>query len=580
MKSLFARLVAICCLVGLAAAQGGVEILGPGCGGHGGIAASLTFGRVPRVGGSSQLLAANLPPQAFGWLFLGADSDWWRGLRLPLDLGAVGMPGCALHTGPLLQQPFHAAGGGAAWTVALPPDPSLRGFACRGQAFFAQAGLNAAGIGATPGLRARIGPPDAAVTQVTSIRQWGFTWTFAAPVPAGRFANGDWFVVGEVLVTDITPRTTVQQGRVLHGSMINPDPARPEHGYDGALYGPGNEHLYRPELNVAWGVTSSRPLRLRPGDSLISTESHLGNLVPQLEAAAVLTCVDEVPPHEAFRPPYAGADKRVQFDAGMLQWHRLQRVPLLPATPAIGPVADGFARVWLDHRSNWPSRMLHPVRNMPDYGRDLAAEVGQAALLVNMAFADVEKRPLVIRLVQLGIDNWGNVQNGCFWPGEGGHGSGRKFPILFAGALLGDAEMLGCGRSHPSLRRPDGSFRTVFGEDCQTFVVSRTANNAINFGFGSYTTADLGTPDWGFAHASWPNQDNRDWQGDPYRRCCTANAWVGYVLATRMMGLVDAWHHPPLFDYMDRYLAAEPPGWTRAWIGWTGDMWDAFRPAF
>jgi hypothetical protein len=37
---------------------------------------------------------------------------------------------------------------------------------------------------------------------------------------------------------------------------------------------------------------------------------------------------------------------------------------------------------------------------------------------------------------------------------------------------------------------------------------------------------------------------------------------------------VDEWNHPALFDYMDRYAQIEPPGWTRSWSPWCGDMWD------
>jgi hypothetical protein len=53
-----------------------------------------------------------------------------------------------------------------------------------------------------------------------------------------------------------------------------------------------------------------------------------------------------------------------------------------------------------------------------------------------------------------------------------------------------------------------------------------------------------GLPEWGFSHFDHPEADNALWDADPYRRCCTANGWVGQALAVRMMGLQAAWNHP------------------------------------
>ena len=42
----------------------------------------------------------------------------------------------------------------------------------------------------------------------TSVSQYGITWTFSADRPTGQFVNGDWWVVGPVTITNITPRDT------------------------------------------------------------------------------------------------------------------------------------------------------------------------------------------------------------------------------------------------------------------------------------------------------------------------------------------------------------------------------------
>ena len=48
---------------------------------------------------------------------------------------------------------------------------------------------------------------------VPSVSQYGITWTFEKPARAGRFVNGDWYVVGPVTVKAIDPKP-------LYGSQI------------------------------------------------------------------------------------------------------------------------------------------------------------------------------------------------------------------------------------------------------------------------------------------------------------------------------------------------------------------------
>ena len=220
---------------------------------------------------------------------------------------------------------------------------------------------------------------------------------------------------------------------------------------------------------------------------------------------------------------------------------------------------------------------MHPIDNMPDYGRDIASLYNEAALMCNTDLPLGEKQMLAIPLVQIGIDFWGNVQGGAFWEGVGGHGSGRKFPILFAGALLGDSQMLAIGTTHPSERQLDGSYTAQFGEDCQTFYVEQTDVNEVNWGFGGYGSTHLGMPEFGFSHVHYPDNDDVAWASNSYRLCCTANAWIGAVLGSHIMGLVDEWNHPALFDYTDRYNSIQLSGWTRSWSPWVGRMWDLHR---
>ncbi len=424
----------------------------------------------------------------------------------------------------------------------------------------------------------------------SSVSQFGITWSFAQPCLTGQFCNGDYWVVGPVSIVEITPHSQDVGGRIINGSMVNPvTVVNGEHGYDSALFHPYEDGRYHPELNVATGISQATPLVLDHDKSLISVVSYMGaspaanGSFSQLSTAAVLTVLAAAPPEGAFRPAYAGTDKTVHFTEADLDYGTLGNLPPATGMPDLAQTTAAFERVWLDHMSGWTSRYMHPIDNMPDYGRDFTSLYGTGVLTLQTNLTTAQKRLLLIRTVQIGIDFFGNVQAGAFWQGVGGQGSGRKFPIVFAGAVLHDPAMQAIGATNPSgyygPNNPNN--RSSFGEDCQTFYVEQTAPGEFNWGFGGYNATYVGLPEWGNRHTHETNQDNAQWGGDPYRRCCTANAWVGQTLSARVMGLQTIWAHPSYFDYMDRYMQTEAVGdWTRSWEPWQAAMWDTYRQTF
>jgi hypothetical protein len=427
-------------------------------------------------------------------------------------------------------------------------------------------------LAATAPIVAQGGDVAGELERADALSRHGITWRFDAAYVTGTFVNGDPWVVGPVRITAIEPRSVDVGGRIVHGSMIDPDPALLRQGYDSALGGDEYRDRYDAAANVALGVSRQQSLLLLPDRSLVSVQSRPdAKDIPTLQSAAVLTCLAVPPAPDAFRPPYVRGDKTVQHRAVELDFAVLRRLPLLASVPPIDSVARGFERVWLDHLPDGSVRYLHPLENMPDQGREFAARVGSAGLLLNLDLPDAQKRPLAIRLVQLGIDLHGCLRGGCRWRGEGGNGSGRKFPILFAGAMLGDERLLAVGREFAE----EGG---RFAEDGQTFYVRETAPGVWNGGHGGYRREHDGLPEWGSAHADRPELDRAAWNADAMRLCCTANGWVGQALAARVMGLQPAWSHPAFFDYMDRYLqTAHGEAWQRAWVGWHAELWDAYR---
>ncbi|MFT7535782.1 MAG: hypothetical protein ACI85K_001735 [Hyphomicrobiaceae bacterium] len=420
------------------------------------------------------------------------------------------------------------------------------------------------GMGASPDVVIPAG-------HLAGVDRHGITWTFDRPARCGRYVNGDWWVLGPISITSIKPASLQDGPRARHGSMINPSPSELTQGYDSAMFGNGATGRYDKATNVALNVSRKQPLALVPGTSLVSTVSHpMAGQLPQIESCAVLTCIAEQPAANAFRPPYCGTDKDARWTADNLDMTQFARLPAAAGAPPIRDLVERFERTWLDHLPGYTGRYLHPRQNMPDYGRDLAELVGIGALTLQLDIPLANKRPLLIAMVQLGIDTFGIVKNGGRFLADGGSGSGRKFPLLLAGSVLHDNDMLKLASER----------KLAFAEDAQTFYVTAT-NGEWNRGHGGYGPGDAGLPEWGNRHADDPSHDRKAWTADPYRRCCTANVWHGYILAARIMGLRDAWDHPALFDYVDRYMQIETQGnWMRGWNPFCEQMWDRYRADF
>lgn len=414
----------------------------------------------------------------------------------------------------------------------------------------------------------------AALSAATSITSNGVTWQFASDHQSGAFVNGDPWVVGPVTVTAITnelndPAFTPKPGQ--NGSMVNPG-TDVKQGYESAI------RNYDPALNAGLPnghpVSAANPLVLPPGSTLVSTVSWLLNTPTDREpgaprydnlakttrsatrSAGILTVLDTAPPSDAFRPPYVGADKTIRFRTSQLDYGKLPVLALPSGTsaPDLSSLADAFSKTWLDHVNSWIGAFHHPTLHMPNYGRDMGRLVVDATLRL---FTDPspqgqnpDKDRLIIGLVQYGIDSAGIADNGGHWQADGGHGLGRKWPILLAGALLDDAHMLDVGH-----------WQTRFQENEQTFYVTQTEVDLTNSTAWKpdprspsqpYTVTDIGTAEWGIRHHEKPTSDNAHWSAS-YRDINGA-VYPGFALAARLMNLQQAWNHDAFFDYCDRYM--------------------------
>ncbi len=402
-----------------------------------------------------------------------------------------------------------------------------------------------------------------------SISQFGITWTFDRDYPSGQFANGDYWVVGPVTIVSISPRSVAHGGITMHGSMVNPY-VNDAQAYDSRI----KNNRFAPDKNVA----ARMPLRLNPGSSLLSSESFLHHSQgdkPQLKTVAILTVLASPAPNGAFRPPPVGSDKTLRWHKSQLNYRKLRSLRRVAHTPKLSIVEHAFQRPWIEQGTTWISRYLHPADNQPAYGREIAHTLALGLLSLQLDYSDREKETLLVRLVQYGIDVYGSARMGGVWPAGGGHNHGRKMPLLLAGAVLGDRDMLAYA---------DGR-KLLFQEDRQTFYVTQAdVGRPLYVADGRpreiYRASDVGIAEWGEKHFPEPRWDGRNWNS--YYRTIAGSSTIGHVLTARLMGLAETWNWPAAFDYYDRYWAHEHRNASRGANciqPFVAAMWSAYRHA-
>ncbi|MEX0929395.1 MAG: hypothetical protein WDZ53_08320 [Balneolales bacterium] len=420
----------------------------------------------------------------------------------------------------------------------------------------------------------------------TEVSRFGITWTFDRPARSGQFINGDWWVVGPVTIVKVTPRPGPVSGEETMDLPVNrwgdtglQDNKEMRNG-SMVIMEPGNRQAYDSRgRTFDDDLSINFPYELPAERSLISSVSHtdLPNRVMHhelmwdseqysrnvMKTAAVLTSLSEVPPADAFRPSYTGSDKRL-FRAGALQWDRLMNLPLPPETdsPSWEQFERYFERPWLDHlNGSWAGQQLLPIENQPAYGREFARMVSIASLMLHLDAPQDRKRALLIGLVQYGIDLRGIAETGGNWNEGGGHTSGRKWPILFAGLMLGEeyfADMPGSA---------------IFHEDVQTYYGrgwdGQTALWQMIIHHGRRKPYEHIHPD------EWENYDD-GWAttSESYRVCCNARAWVGTALVSQLMEAKRLWNHDAFFDNVERWMRQEGS----TFDPFVDAMWHQYRP--
>jgi hypothetical protein len=420
-------------------------------------------------------------------------------------------------------------------------------------------------------------PAVADLPKLSSVTKDGVTWTFTQSVPVGQFLTGDYYVVGPVTVSAISPAPGGGRNGSVKNLTTNPDKTGFDSRTDGSRYDSA--------------LTVSLPVTLNPGDSLVSSISvaTIGSTQRWLFAKAtgspvksvsVLTDLAAPQPPDAFRPSYVGRNSPVYYSRN-LRRDLLPTFTPVSSTPSLSEYESHFRRPWTDSLF---FNFDNPIEYMPDYSREIARAVGTAGLLLSLNYTAQQKEPLLVYLTQYGIDLSGLVQKGHpGWQAHGGHGSGRKFPIVFAGTMLDQPAM-----AHPTTAK--------FGEDEMTMAGTGWTGAAYLYA-GHYGQGGDGAygPYEHLQPRDWPKTSAGDYLGEDYRRCCTSTSWIGEALAAQLIpGMRANWNDAPFFGYADRWMTEDDTAalatirsqigedysnfpQRKAWDAFATNMWKSYR---
>jgi len=417
------------------------------------------------------------------------------------------------------------------------------------------------------------------------VTQNGITWTFEKPARVAQFINGDFYVVGPVTVIMIDPKPlfgeevkTAIDERSIKESLFTGKLARNGSTLNlPAVVAPNKitkrtrRSGFDSRMDMAaydWEQFAKLPIDMKPGDSLISSISNEPIVSSfSIKALAVLTCLAEAQPADAFRPSYCKTATSKIYLARNLRRDLLLKLPLPESAAKIKPAdnAEYFKGLWVD--------TVGYGRAMPKksfYGPQIAEQAGGASLLLLLNYSPAEKEPLLLNMVQVGIDLFGLLRGGSEWHGEGGGNAGRKWLITFAGLMLDDKDLHSLTKSFPEGRFHEDD-QTVFApveflgkkyeKSWSGAKVIWTGHYGYNKGafLGGSLTPRKDMDHYGpvdlFAPSEWPTPWSEGSEG--YRRGTTSASWVAEALAARLMHVEKNWDHDAFFAYVDRWMTED-----------------------
>lgn len=256
-----------------------------------------------------------------------------------------------------------------------------------------------------------------------SLIQWGITWQFSNDCTYGTFANGDYWVVAPVVVTNMTP----DWDGTNNGWEINPTVQSPQGFYNM----PG--FLYDASLRPAFPFTidTNASLVKAIGGTNISSISII-------RTAAVLTVLTSAPPgggSDVFRPPYVGTNKPLYLVSNLKSNLLPNSYAPVANTPSFSVVISNFSKcLRMDHHPTIPG-YFRPFSALDDYQPVNTPALNEAMLRLMLNDNYSDKLPALIQFTQQAIDRAYCLYYG-YKQGGTGHNPNHRIVAAWAATLL------------------------------------------------------------------------------------------------------------------------------------------------
>jgi hypothetical protein len=292
---------------------------------------------------------------------------------------------------------------------------------------------------------------------VSSITQNSVVFHFASPALVGRFANGDLWVQGPVVVDSMDPPSEVRSFTKSDGSVVQ----RLINGHQLNAEDPKNQSFDERVQNWTPQLMPALPITLTAGDMLLKGISYeLSSSGPRvaLSRMSVLTVLSEIPPEAGaavLRPPYYGprTDRPLYEIDSILS--RVGALPSLEPTesmPSLSATLDSVSRLRYDTKQGWTGEKLRPIEHMQGYGGNLAMQNHDALLrlLVRAPGDEEDKRSmLALYLSQYALDLIHYLKHGGRFAADGGHNAGRLAAASLGAYLINDEDLKRVIRESP-----------------------------------------------------------------------------------------------------------------------------------
>lgn len=399
---------------------------------------------------------------------------------------------------------------------------------------------------------------------------YGVTITLAGSTTEGSYVTGEPYIIlaGATSLTAIDNPSFQGYGTcsVVGGAMINPVPL----GSQGLVtqYVPTSGHVHR--YDSAKNVALALPVNVSPGDMLLVDIAR--NDGASKVATYVRVCfsfVSSAPSAGSLRPGFYGTERTPALNESDVQWQNLKSIPRasIAGAQTLAYMSDTTrfpALPWFSWGDDWPSSVIMPQLNTANSNNENTAQFsstrfGHAAMWLNMDWTQAEKRTLLLKILQNGIDIAAYFAQGGNLLASGSHQTGYKMPLFFAAVMFENAEMLAISRNPANFVEGNLTTWRINSSDIgRSFFYDPDGGGPITGENYYFEAGDVGRYWWGIGHNGGPFNSVKDRppscpENDPYYPVYSHN--FGSLIAARVMGRSHDWGWTPAFHWMEEYIS-------------------------